>query len=117
MDEPSIAARCHALSGLFEAELLVELMLRYWAHPLASDADFRTQLLEAAVGVLEASMQGKALIEGIPSEQVNLVMAIWFAEWSSLTDSGVEHLEARKLWLTKVRRAIPSCFTDQDELI
>ena len=44
----SIARASLKLSGLFEAELLLELMLRYWNHPLADDRDFRNNLLENA---------------------------------------------------------------------
>jgi hypothetical protein len=48
----SVAKRCLAFSGLFEAEVLIELMLRYWGHPLATDKDFRESLLESAASVL-----------------------------------------------------------------
>lgn len=46
----SIAKACLQMTGLFEAELLTELMLRFWNHPLAEDEDFRSSLLEAAAG-------------------------------------------------------------------
>jgi hypothetical protein len=116
MQQPSIAERCYALSGLFEAELLVELMLRHWGHPMAADRDFRNALLESAVDVLKSSIGGEELIEGIPPDQVNLVMAIWFAEWSSLNEASSDEPAARKEWLEKVKRAIPSCYSDQDAL-
>jgi hypothetical protein len=44
----SIAKACLRMTGLFEAELLTELILRHWGHPLASDGEYRSQLLEAA---------------------------------------------------------------------
>src|SRR5262245_3796114 len=114
--EPSIAERCYALSGLYEAELLVELMLRHWGHPMAADSDFRNELLESAVEVLKSSISGEELVEGVPPKQVNLVTAIWFAEWSSVSGGSSEQIEQRKLWLETVKRHIPSCFSDQDAL-
>lgn len=114
--EPSIAERCYTLSGLFEAELLVELMLRHWDHPLAADRDFRNELLESAVEVLKSSIRGEELVEGVPPHQVNLVTAIWFSEWSSVSQESGEHADARKRWLSKVRYSIPSCFSDQSTL-
>ena len=38
--------------GLFEAELLIELMLRYWGHPSANDREVVEYLVEAAAEVL-----------------------------------------------------------------
>jgi len=49
----AIADESLKYAGLFEAELLLELMLRHWSHPFASDANFRNELLETAVGVLQ----------------------------------------------------------------
>jgi hypothetical protein len=116
MHEPSIAERCFALTGLYEAELLIELMLRHWGHPKAGDSDFRNELLESAVEVLKSSIGGEELIEGIPPSQVNLVMAIWFAEWNSLNQGLGQEQAARREWLEKVKRSIPSCFSEQDAL-
>ncbi len=116
MNEPSIASRCLALSGLFEAELLLELMLRHWSHPFADNLDFRNQLLEAAVEFLRASVDGKTLLEGIPPDQMNLVMALWYAEWSSVNSGENERVGERTQWLENVKRAIPSCFCDQGNL-
>ena len=36
----SIAKESLRMTGLFEAEVLVELMLRHWKHLLATDRDF-----------------------------------------------------------------------------
>src|ERR1700683_3539988 len=116
MAKPSVASQCLALSGLFEAELLLELMLRHWGHPFANDSDFRVQLLEAAVEFLKISIDGKVLIEGIPPDQMNLVLAIWYAEWSSVNSGENERVIERTQWLEMVKRAIPSCFCDQDNL-
>ena len=51
-DTPSVAKLSLQLTGLFEAEVLVELMLRQWKHPLADQTEFRDQLLEQAADVL-----------------------------------------------------------------
>lgn len=116
MAEPSIASQCLALSGLFEAELLLELMLRHWGHPFAEDEQFRDQLLESAVEFLKTSIDGKVLIEGIPPDQMNLVLAIWYTEWSSINSGENEKTGERTVWLEKVKRTIPSCFCDQGDL-
>ncbi len=115
----TIAENSLNLTGLFEAELLVELMLRYWRHPLADDADFRQCLLEAAAGVLKASVHGQQLLEELPAQHMNLVAAVWYAEASSLdaepNPSG-EHYEKRREWSDTIRRAIPSCFCNPELL-
>ena len=116
MAKPSIAAQCLELSGLFEAELLLELMLRYWGHPFADDSEFREQLLETAVENIRLSISGRELMEDIPPDQMNLVLAIWYSEWNSAQPGENEHREERTEWLEKVRRAIPSCFCDQSDL-
>jgi hypothetical protein len=116
MPRRSVASRCLALSGLFEAELLLELMLRHWGHPFATDSHFRTQLLEAAVESLKTSVAGKVLIEGIPPDQMNLVLAIWYAEWNSVNSGENEQVNERVQWLETVKRAVPSCFCDHDSL-
>jgi hypothetical protein len=112
----SVAKKCLAFSGLFEAELLIELMLRYWAHPLAANEDFRTGLLEGAAEALRASVVGQQLMEDIPPKQMNFVAAVWYAEWSTLSNGAQDPKGKRKLWLNKIRRAIPSCFCPPDRL-
>jgi hypothetical protein len=116
MGKKSIAQKCLQLSGLFEAELLVELMLRYWEHPLAQDKDFRNNLLERTVEALRASIDGQVLIEGVPPAKMNLISAIWYAEWSDLSQVDEDPAGKRKDWLEKLRRAIPSCFCDPGNL-
>jgi hypothetical protein len=116
MDKPSIASQCLALSGLFEAEVLVELMLRYWSHPFANDQEFRNQLLESAVECLQASVDGKLLMEDMPPDKMNLVAAIWYAEWTSIVGDGAESVGERQHWLETVKRSIPSCFCDPGTL-
>jgi len=116
MNEHSIAARCLALSGLFETELLLELMLRFWKHPLADDSEFRNQLLELAVELLRVAVDGHEVLQSIPPEEVNLVLAIWAAESNSANDSGSVQVTERIEWLERVKHAIPSCFASQDYL-
>jgi hypothetical protein len=118
MDEAfmSVARRCLELAGLFEAELLTELMLRYWRHPLADNSEFRNDLLEAATQALQTAAQGGRLLDSLSPENTNLVAAIWYAEWAAMRTSEVEDPsdihQQREQWLDNVKRAVPSCFTD-----
>jgi|SRR5579863_3538803 len=118
----SIASLSLKLSGLFEAELLVELMLRYWNHPFAEDREFRNILLERGAEALRSATHGQALIEGLPADRMNLVAAIWYAEWASLDaehaagDESVALANKRNEWLDVVRHAVPSCFCSPDLL-
>ena len=111
----SIVQRCLAFAGLFEAELLTELMLRYWQHPLADDQNYRNDLLESATGVLEHAANGERLLETLAPEETNFVVALWYSEWAAMPASAAEDSpelhERRKKWLEDVRRAIPSCFS------
>lgn len=106
-------------TGLYESELLVELMLRYWNHPNADDVDFRNVLLETAAEALRAAVAGQCLIEGLPPDQMNLVSAIWFAEWNRISNDA-ELSEHERLsietWLVTLRRSVPGCFCDHEYL-
>jgi len=115
----SIAKACLGLTGLFEAELLTELLLRHWNHPLAADANYRSSLLESAAEVLSASVKGERLFEDLDPKQVNLVAALWYSEQVSLAQVGdipSEELKLRQAWLSDILRAIPSCFCNADRL-
>lgn len=115
----SIAEESLRYAGLYEAELLLELMLRYWTHPFANDAYFRNQLLETAAGVLELAVSGTSVLSDVAAENMNLVAAIWAAEWSALERPGsdsLQSLEQRRVWLDTVRRAVPSCFCNPEML-
>ncbi|HEV3079696.1 MAG TPA: hypothetical protein VGY66_07950 [Gemmataceae bacterium] len=116
MAKKSIPARCLAMSGLFEAELLTELMLRYWKHPFAEDVPFRQQLLETAAEVLKASNRGEKFLEDVPPAEMNLVAALWYAEWNSAAESTGGPAAQRQAWLDSVRKAVPSCFCSQNHL-
>jgi hypothetical protein len=116
----SIATASLRLTGLYESELLVELMLRYWLHPLADDPDFRNSLLEAAVEALKCAAGGQSLFDDIPAAKTNLVAAICYAEMVTIAGETSEPDEAkrapRREWVEKVKRALPSCFCDPDLL-
>src|SRR5262249_17892147 len=105
---------------LYESELLVELMLRYWHHPLADDQVFRNDLLEAAVGSLKTADEGVRLFDDIPPDKTNLVAAICYSEMVAIqADPSGSDREIRALrvnWLETVRRTLPSCFCDPDLL-
>jgi hypothetical protein len=107
--------------SIFEGELLAELMLRYWKHPLADDAEFRNGLIEHAAQALRLSIEGNQLIEGLPPEHMSFIAAIWYAEWAYLQNiSSVEisesELQQREGWLHKIRRTVPSCFCNPNDL-
>ncbi len=116
---PSIARRSLLLTGTFEAELLVTLMLSRWNHPLATDEDFRQNLLESASDMLQASVQGEKLLEELEPQNVNLVAALCFAEAATLaSDQSIIPSERllRQEWIDQVRRFVPSCFCNPDLL-
>jgi hypothetical protein len=114
----SIAEKSFEITSLFEAELLVRLMLWRWKHPYADDEEFANGLVEDASNALRAAIQGEELINGIPPSDFNFVAAIWYAEHCSLEMGGDDPqiIGARKDWLAAVRRALPSCFCDPSDL-
>jgi hypothetical protein len=115
----SIAKACLGFTGLFEAELLVELLLRYWEHPRADDPDFRADLLEAAAEALRASVAGERLLQDVDPPHMNLVAAVWYVESVALEERGeisARELRLRRKWLQKVLHSLPSCFCNPDSL-
>jgi hypothetical protein len=111
----SIARACLGLTGLFEAELLIELLLRFYEHPLAKDADFRASLLEGAAEALRASVSGQRLFDDLAPANVNFVAALWYAEslaLSSSSDPVASEGDGRRKWLETIPRVLPSCFCD-----
>lgn len=113
----SIAKESLRMTGLFEAEVLVELMLRYWKHPLAKDREFRSQVLEVAAQALRSAVKGHQLIEELPAKKMNLIASVWYVESVALqADPQISKAErrAREDWLKEVRRALPSCFSDEE---
>ncbi|MBS0209302.1 MAG: hypothetical protein JSS27_10130 [Planctomycetes bacterium] len=116
-EKKSIAELSLSFTGAYESELLAELMLRHWSHPLASDAEFRHHLLETAAEILNDSVTGVRFIEDLRPEYMNLVAALWMAESTFLAnDSSVREDErsGREAWLASIRRSVPSCFCDPE---
>ena len=114
------AGESYRFSETFEAELLVELMLRFRKHPLDDHAEFRNALIESANTVLQASVAGERLLDDVPPSQMNFVAAVWYVEWTTLQnadqDLKSDELPQRQDWLLTVRRSLPSCFCDQGDL-
>ncbi len=116
----SVVRRCLDMASLFEAEILTELMLRYWQHPLADNREYRNDLLEAATQALQEAADGGRLLDSLSPEKTNLVAAIWYAEWAALRVSEAEDPadihERRKQWLAAwnepSRRVSPTIFFD-----
>jgi len=111
----SLAQMCLELTSLFEAEVLVDLMLHWWQHPYANDKEFANGLLEDASQLLRMAVGGEGGPPGIRPENLSLVAAIWWAEQHQITDESPD-AEQRKHWLDAVRRALPSCFCDPSDL-
>lgn len=105
-----------AFCGLFEAELLVDLMLRFWEHPNAGARDDVDYLVEAAAEVLNQSKAGTVFIEGVAPSDMNFVAAVWYAEYCNVADES-EIANGQLEWLSRVRRSLPSCFCDPGDLI
>jgi len=106
-------------ASVFEGELLTQLMLIQWQHPLAGDAEFRSGLIESAAEVLQASVDGEELIQDLPPESMNLVAALWYAEWRIIEDAVEQEaaeIKTRRTWLNNVRHALPSCFCNPELL-
>ncbi len=114
----SIAKKSLEMTSLFEAEVLVQLMLKNWGHPSAAEPDYANNVLENAAEALREAISGATLIEGVPPAQMNLIAAVWYVEDSAASHEGfgAEEMTARRNWLSAVRRALPSCFCDQSDL-
>jgi len=104
----------------FEAEVLLEMMLRYWRHPLAAEADFRNEFLEKSTEVLARAQTGTCFLEDVPCSHMNFVAAIWYVEWAAIEMETKEISEDEKRirmeWLNQIRSSLPSCFVDQNKL-
>lgn len=115
----SVAKACLRFTGLFEAELLTELLLRFWHHPLADNPGFRSALLESAAEVLRASVDGQRLFQDLEPQNVNFVAALWHAESVSIMEPGefpISERELREEWLNALLKSLPSCFCNPDLL-
>ena len=112
------AKQCLAICPLFEAELLLELMLINWEHPFAADEVFRQELLESATELLMTASDEsctEVFIKGLPAKEMNFVSAIWYTEWCGIQHDNRER-ESRQQWLSKIRVSLPSCFCPTDLL-
>ena len=112
------ANRCLQICPLFEAELLLELMFRFWSHPFADDKEFRSSLLESATELLMRASDPsceEVFIAGMRSQEMNFVSAVWYVEWNSAQDPS-QHQNLRQEWLDKIRKSLPSCFCDTNLL-
>jgi len=81
----------------------MELMLRFWDHLLAVDQHFRNDLLEEAAAVLRSCLAGQKVMADIPSDQMNFVAAVWFAEWNALATGSEDPHARRRAWLVRVQ--------------
>ena len=118
----SNAQRALLICPLFESEILVWLMLRNWGHPLAEDANYRSAILETATDVLVVAASHEnvdVFIHGMPSQDMNLVSAVWYAENRAIEDPeniSRKELKSRIQWLKKIKHSLPSCFCPVDDL-
>ena len=115
----SVAKRSLLMTGSFEAEILVMLLLKNWEHPHHQDDDFRQSLLDCSADVLQTSVQGKRLFEEISPANVNLIAALCYAEATTLSgDPSIPQQERamREKWIESIRRSMPSCFCEPDLL-
>ena len=113
------AGQCYALCSLFESELLLRLMMQNWNHPFAEDESSRNGLLESATELLMTAADdscSQIFIEGLPTNEMNFVSAVWYVEWSSAQDDAPEERSSRQQWLDNVRKSLPSCFCDTELL-
>jgi hypothetical protein len=112
----SIAEKSLAAAGLFEAEVLTELLLWRWDHPSKNDTEFRENLLEDAATVLRRAIAGERFIESVPPAEMNLIAAVWYVEWNTISSGEADPEGSRQRWLSLMRRALPSCFCSQADL-
>lgn len=110
----SVAQKSLALCQTFEAELLLELMLRHWNHPLANDSEFRNHLIETVTAILDEAVRGTTFIKGVLPADMNFVAALYYAELLACEVSIdlPQQRGLREAWLATVRRCLPSCFCD-----
>lgn len=113
----NIAQKSLELTGLFEAEVLIELMLRFWQHPFAADREFRNDLLERTAEVLRTAVAGTQIMQDIEPQNTNFIAAAWYSEWAAVQDVSDGVRQERAAWLERVRRALPSCFCNPGDLL
>ncbi len=106
------------MTGLFEAEVFVRLLLWRWKHPYADDEEFANGLLEDAASALQSACEGAEMIEGMPPKSLNFIAAVWYAEQCSINSEERDPVtrKAREDWLFAIRHGLPSCFCDPSDL-
>lgn len=112
------AGQCFAFCSLFESEILLQLILEKWNHPLSMEDGFRQDVLEAAAALLETASDehcSEIFIEGLPANQMNFIAAVWYVEFCSIQDP-VDDRQTRHQWLIDIRKSLPSCFCSTDML-
>ena len=114
----TVAEKSLDMTSLFEAELFVRLLLGKWNHPLAEDEEFANGLLEGAASALRDACAGQQLMEDLPASDLNFVAAVWYAEQCTVDIGGsdVEQIDGRRAWLQAIRRSVPSCFCNPNDL-
>jgi hypothetical protein len=116
--ETSTAAECLRFTALFEAEVLAQLMLDRWEHPLATDRSLASQLVDLASDALQAARDGTVFIEGLNPKDMSFIAAVWYVEWATVTgEPAIDPDGSRMRWLEQVRRTFPSCFCDPEDLL
>lgn len=119
MDE-SLPSLLLQFSGTFEYELLVRLCLKQWEHPYADDVEYCNNLLESATEVLREASTGQQHLASVPPQSMNLVAAMWYVESiaeQDFTSESAFESDSRRVWLAGIKRALPSCFCDPDDLL
>ena len=115
-DDASISSESLRFTGLFEAEVLTELLLWRWDHPLKSDREFREQLVEWAAEALRKAVGGERLFAEVPAEETNFITAVYYAEWATVSAGEEDPGGRRQQWLDRLRDYLPSCFCAQQDL-
>ncbi len=119
MDE-SLPSLLLQFSGTVEYELLVRLCLKQWEHLHADDVEYCNSLLESATEVLREASIGQQHLASVPPQSMNLVAAMWCVESIAEQDSVLEPVlesDSRREWLAGIKRALPSCFCDPEDLL
>ena len=58
-DELNLPKILYQITGTFEYELLIELLLRNFNHPLADDPEFRNTIIETVAELLNRASKGE----------------------------------------------------------
>jgi len=115
-DELNLPKILYQITGTFEYELLIELLLRNFNHPLADDTEFRNTIIETVAELLNRASKGETF-GNMQASHTNIVYSVWFVESDYVKrQSDPPFKEQRLDWLNKIKRSMPSCFCSQDLL-